>query len=265
MSVLAAFPRRADCGLLRHIGLENELAVDCRHDDHWNDSNALPSKLVPAITKRGLFQSVGWDGGGREFRTNPISLKALYQVRGERYLKEYYEELRQTTRTVESGGTHIHISVLDKDNVNLEANAMALSIAFFSQFQKIAGRQTAWARRPEAHSMTAIRTWLTNNWSNRHAPAARPLYYRSGFMLTPTQHQTLEFRGPQGSNDAHEVLAWVEFLQNVVKAANRNSVNGSRFGDLLKGKRIEAYVEGLEGWRTLTEADLNATVNIHSL
>lgn len=251
---MKAFPRDIDVQTvaIRHIGIENELYTG-------NDGRTVPPGLEDAINKRGLLQGIGWDGGGREFRTTPISLKSLRQVRGHKYLTEYYEHIKFNTKVVDSGGTHIHISILNKDHKNMESNATALGIAFFKQFQKIAGRKTHWAGIDYGKSIQEVRDCLEGNRSYRR------VYMRSGSMLSPTEHQTLEFRGPKGSNDAGEILAWTEFLENVVKASNRKSVDGVKFGDLLKGERIEKYVGALKGWRKLAQKDMNKTVNVTAL
>lgn len=254
---MKAFPRDIDVVslMVRHIGIESELQVG-------EDDYTVPDHLHMEITRHGLLQSVGWDGGGREFRTNPISCKSLKQVRGHKYLSEYFNNLKSETRVSDYGGTHIHISILEKDHKNLEANVVALATAFFPQFQKIAGRRTHWADRlSDLETIYDVHRWL----EGRRAKDGSRTYYAKGSMLAPTSHQTFEFRGPRGSNDAQEIFAWVEFLENVVKRANRKSVHGMKFADLIKGERIEAYVAGLEGWRELTADDLNATINVTAL
>jgi hypothetical protein len=253
---MKAFPRDITVKTMkeRHIGIENELGMltsSSRRD-------GLPSDFVEAISKRGLLDPyIGFDGGGREFRTVPISVKSvLKQKRGRTYLTEYYEFLKPATEVLRTGGTHIHISILDKDHKNLEANALALATGFFPQFQKVAGRQTSWAQKPYLFDIKAIQAEL-----DRRRSSNTRLYYRSGWILTPTMHQTLEFRGPKGSNDAAEILAWVEFINNVVKVSNRKSVNGIQFKDLLTGERISEYVKSIG----LTKYDLNKKLNVNAL
>lgn len=210
------------------------------------------SQIETEISKRGLLQSVGYDGGGREFRTNPISIRSLKQVRGFKYISEYYTVIREHTRVVKSGGTHIHISILGTDHPNLEVNATAMGIAFFNQFQKISGRKTNWAYRLEMRTLQEVRDMLA-----RYKMPNQRTYSRLSSMLNPTRYQTLELRGPKGSNDKEEVLAWIEFAENIAKVANRRSIEGIPFSKLLKGKRISAYVDALPKNRKLTEAELN--------
>ena len=151
----------------------------------------------------------------------------------------------------------------------MEANATALGMAFYEQFQKIAGRRTGWAWNLADFERTRVRIGnmdqLREYLQTRKNREGRRAYHLKGCMLNPTGHQTLEFRGPKGSNDADEVLAWAEFLENVVKAANRKSVDGIKFVDLLKGDRITKYMRRLRGWRKLTKADLNKIVNVTAL
>ena len=89
---MKAFPRDIEVRTMtvRHIGIENELAVEGKNEYDIQDPNRgnLPEKSMDKLSKHGIFQSIGHDGGGREFRTNPISLKAVYQVR--MFLLDYF-------------------------------------------------------------------------------------------------------------------------------------------------------------------------------
>jgi hypothetical protein len=252
-----AFPRDIEVATMkeRHIGIENELAVG-----PYNRGD-LPYKADILLSKRGLLNSIGHDGGGREFRTNPISIKSLKQVRGYKYLSEYYDILKKHTKVIGTGGTHIHISILDKDHENMESNATAIGIAFYKQFQKISGRKTSWAYRLGCNSIESVRSELRSNRYTHLEYANRRVYGRMSSMLNPTGHQTLEFRGPKGSNTKEEVLAWVEFLENIVKVSNRRSVEGVQFKKLLEGPHISAYVKKLPITRRLTKNDLEHTFN----
>lgn len=249
---MKAFPRDVTVQTMtvRHIGVENELGIKNR------DRDSDISEIEKGCSKRGLLQSVGFDGGGREFRTNPISIRSLNQVRGFNYLAEYYGILASNTEVLESGGTHIHISILNSDHENMESNATAMAITFHKQFQKIAGRKTHWAEQMREDTLGEVRNELA---ANRY-PNSRQ-YSRWGYMLNPTGHQTLEFRGPVGSNNCQEIFAWIEFIDNVVKLCNRESVEGVAFKELLKGERISAYVNSLTGWRKFTKAELEQKFN----
>jgi len=257
---MKAFPRDVEVKTMkvRHIGIESELGIK-RGDAYAVDISDIEAECK----KRGLLQNVGYDGGGREFRTNPISVRSLTQVRGHKYLMEYYEVLKKNTEVLTSGGTHIHVSILNTDHESLESNATAMAIAFYEQFQKISGRKTHWAYRDEQKTLDAVRQVLDRRKCKGHA--GRRTYFRRGSMLSPTHHQTFEFRGPRGSNDCEEILAWVEFLGNVMKACNRKSIEGVEFKQLLKGKRIEAYVSSLKGWRKLTKRELEQKFDGHNL
>lgn len=246
---MKAFPKDVEVKTMtiRHIGVENELGV-------LGEITAVSK----GCNKRGLLQSIGYDGGGREFRTNPISVRSLNQVRGCKYLTEYYGVLKANTEVLGSGGTHIHISILNSDHENMESNATAMAVAFFKQFQKISGRRTIWARQGHYNTIDEVRKNL------KYRKQSERVYSMKGSMLNPTWHQTLEFRGGQGSNDSEEILAWVEFLNNITKVCNRKSIEGVQFKQLLKGKRIEAYVESLKGfrnWRKLTKRELDQKFN----
>jgi hypothetical protein len=265
---MKAFPRDVTVQTMtvRHVGIENELGVNAEYDsddvDCWcccedccdcNEGDV--EEIEKGLSKRGLLRSIGFDGGGREFRTHPISVRSLNQIRGFKYVTEYYGLLSKNTTVLNSGGTHIHISILNTDHENTESNATAMATAFYEQFQKISGRKTSWASQRREHTIEEIRNFLESRKSESRT------YSTKGSMLNPTYHQTLEFRGPKGSNDSKEVLAWVEFLDNVVKTCNRESVEGIQFKRLLRGKRISAYVEGLTGWRKLTKIDLEQRFN----
>lgn len=253
---MKAFPRDVEVATMkeRHIGIENELIVGTQYQE-------VPPNITEKLRQRGFLNSVGHDGGGREFRTNPISIKSLLkQVKGNKYLCEYYDTLKSITKVADSGGTHLHISILNSDHPNMEANATALGVAFFEQFQKIAGRKTSWARsfgeRQQATTLAGVKERV-----NSHKSTRGRTYYLKGSMLGPTNHQTLEFRGPKGSNNKVEILAWAEFLDNVVKYANRDSVEGVKFGQLLEGNYISSYARGLKLLRRLSKKDLERTFN----
>jgi len=256
---MKAFPKDIDVANLkeRHIGVESELWVK-------TDSYQEVGHFEHRLKENWLLQSVGFDGGGREFRTNPIRIKSLLkQVTGRKYLTLYYAHLKNHTEVTESGGTHIHISILDGDHKNMESNAFALSTVFYEQFQKIAGRKTNWARKDGAGLKTIDD--CKKYCDDREREAGSRVYYMKGSMLGPTSHKTLEFRGPKGSNDVNEILAWVDFLNNVVKAANHKSIDGVKFGDLVKTDVIAAYIKDLPRGRRLTKRDLNKTVNAGKL
>lgn len=246
----------------RHIGIESELRIK---NDMTGEQN-VPRNVEYSLNEQGLLQSIGYDGGGREFRTNPISVKSiLKQVRGRKYLTRYYDILSESTEVSERGGTHIHISILDKDHVNMESNATALAMAFFSQFQKIAGRSSHWASRFHIDGVGNTDITKLREYLDRSRYICSRAYSHKGSMLNPTGHQTLEFRGGVGTNDIKDILAWIDFLNNVVKTSNRESVDGVKFGDLLKGETISEYVKGLKGWRKLSKRDLNKVVNVNAL
>lgn len=248
---MKAFPKDVTVQTMttRHIGVENELGIKNR--TRYDDISAIEREC----SKRGLLQSVGFDGGGREFRTNPISVRSLNQVRGFKYLTEYYGVLKNNTTVLQSGGTHIHISILGSDHKNMESNATAMAIAFYKQFQKIAGRKSSWARRGHETTLEEVKDSLRScNYGDR-------VYQRKGSMLNPTRHQTLEFRGGRGSNNSKEILAWIEFLDNVVRISNRRSIEGVQFKELLEGERISAYVKSLGSWRKISKRQLEQKFN----
>lgn len=254
---MKAFPRDIEVQTLsdRHIGVESELGIN------GGNIERLPSGLEDKLQEKGLLQDIGFDGGGREFRTNPISCKSvLKQVRGRKYLEAYYIELSHHTTVLDSGGTHIHISILDSDHVNMEANAVALATAFYEQFQKISGRNTHWARSFGLETIDEVKNYL-----NARRIGDSRVYGIKGSMLGPTRHKTLEFRGPKGSNNIGEILAWIDFVNRVVEVANRESVDGVKFGDLIKGSYITEYVENLPRNRRLSERDLNRKLNVEQL
>ena len=194
---MKAFPRDVTVQTMatRHIGIESELGIKNRN--RFDDI----SEIERGCDKHGLLQSVGYDGGGREFRTNPISIRSLNQVRGFKYLTEYYGLLARDTEVLRSGGTHIHISILNSDHENMESNATAMAVVFYRQFQNIAGRQSDWAPRSQYRTIDETREEL--NYRKEYGR----VYDMKGSMLNPTQHQTLEFRGGVGSTDGKEILA----------------------------------------------------------
>src|SRR5690349_8053335 len=98
---MKAFPRNIEVATMteRHVGIENELDITEMSVDNIYD----------ALSRHGILSDIGYDGGGREFRTVPISIKSLKQVRGHKYLSEYFDIIKPKSRVIGSGGTHIHI------------------------------------------------------------------------------------------------------------------------------------------------------------
>lgn len=237
---MKAYPRASDCKKVRHIGIETEIDITSTTEKR----SSLDQTNLVRLEYPGMV----------EFRTIPISVNSFHNVRGSKRIREHFDIIKSATKIAKWGGTHLHISILDKDNPNMEANALALTIAFYRQFQKISGRASTWARKPGANTIGAAKALVGDM---RDEYTRRRIYNRQFFMITPSGYQTLEFRGPKGSNDADEILAWAEFLENTVKVANQDSVNGVMFKDLLVGDRISAYCKKLK----LTAKELNKTLN----
>lgn len=241
---MRAFPRDSDCKKVRHIGIETEIDV----------IGTCPK--ASDLDEEGLQRYRA--GQGVEFRTIPISVRSLHGVRGTKRVQEHFDLIKSFTRVAQWGGTHLHISILDKDHPNLEANVISLTAAFFKEFQKVAGRRTEWAKRPEVKSLNDAKALVAimNIFGHRERR-----YSRRYLMITPSRYQTLEFRGPVGSNDSEEILAWADFLEKVIEVSNCDSVHGVQFKDLLVGDRISKYVSELIGWRVFTNRELNKKLN----
>ena len=264
---MKAYPRDVEVRKMksRHVGIENELYIKDSHaqqvDTGWGSSNRdFNDEVKRKLEESKILRDMTYDGGGRELRTVPIKLVAFYQKRGSLYIRNYYSTLKESTKTIRSGGTHVHMSILKGDHPNTEANVLAISTAFHEQMQKVCGRKSSWATKLQARNMEYIKRWLEVGYRGRGRT-----YVRGYLMITPTALQTMEMRGGKGSNDVDEVLAWVEMLKNIVEASNTDSVNGVVFEDLIKGEFISKYVNKLGGWRKIGKKDLKSKVDINNL
>lgn len=245
-------------GTHRAVGFENELQVNgLVFSMSWRKKTKI-KQLEKLIARRDIFREMHTDGGGIEFTTKPIKASALYQKRTMKYIEEYYENLKKATTPISTGGTHIHISVLKTDHENIILNAVIIAQEFFTQLQKISGRQVHWASKPpEEHSMEGTKRRLSRMSFTANG---QKVYNRAYWMITPTNKGTLEFRGPMGSNNMDEILAWQELFANIVKEANRESVKGLQFAQLLQGERISKYINEIQSgnitWRKLSAEEL---------
>ena len=245
-------------GTHRAVGFENELKVNGMEPTiYWRRRTKI-KQLEKLIARRDIFREMHTDGGGIEFTTKPIKASALYQKRTMKYIEEYYENLKKATTPISTGGTHIHISVLKTDHENMILNAVIIAQEFFTQLQKISGRQVHWASKPpEEDSKEGTKRRLS---SMSFTVNGQKMYNRAYWMITPTNKGTLEFRGPMGSNNVDEILAWQELFANIVKEANRESVKGLQFAQLIRGERISKYIDNIQNsgaqWRKLSAEEL---------
>lgn len=245
-------------GTHRAVGFENELQVNgLEFSMSWRKKTKI-KQLERLIARRDIFREMHTDGGGIEFTTKPIKANALYQKRTMKYMEEYYEHLKKATTPISTGGTHIHISVLETDHENTVLNAVIIAQEFFTQLQKISGRQVHWASRPPAeYSREDMKRRLSDMSFKANG---KKVYNRAYWMITPTNKGTLEFRGPMGSNKIDEILAWQELFANIVKEANRESVKGLQFAQLIRGERISKYINSIQDsdakWRKLSAEEL---------
>ena len=249
----------------RAIGIETEILIA-------NTSNSLTPVVTAAVPakmkqqlKDTLFREYHGDSGAIEFTTMPIKLESLKQGPGKKKLQNYFQVLQNFTRVSDNNGTHIHMSILDNDHTELESNVMCIIQAFSTQIHRLLGREASWARAPGVANKTEAKRVLSNTAMRPRKDQLRTLYRRQYFLITPTTKQTLEMRGPRGSNNYHEVMAWTEFLENVINAANKESVQGLEFKSLLEGPNLKAYVKTLYGARAISRAQMNFKLNEENL
>lgn len=198
---------------------------------------------------------VGYDGGGKEFVTHPDSI-TLFKNGGSERFKKIVDMLKEYTEADTCSGTHINISKLESDHENTKSNLYWMSMVFGAQFQKIFGRRSHWARipLPVNHFST-----LDNEAKVFRAPIRRPSI--KGMCLDPKgtiiveKEGRWEFRGPKATHDINEVLAWIEFCNNVLEACSQKSITNVKFEDLLRGNYIEAYAMRLRDERAITYSD----------
>lgn len=256
------YPKRLKLGKQRAVGIENELFMRGGRNQYITQGQKQSiNKKILAHTKT--------DCGAIEFVTKPILLSSLKWGNGKNQLDNYYKTIQKIAKVSRLNGSHIHISLLDTDRKDIVARVLFLQSIFYEQLQKVAGRKTTWAKSPGAMNMEIARDREENMCLGRMSACGKggvrrgrgtPSYLRGYYMITPTNKNTLEFRGPKGTVKTEEMLAWIELLHNIVKEANRPELSSLSFKDLLKGKNISRYVAGLPKYRQLTEEQLNQTL-----
>ena len=253
------YPKRLKLGKQRAVGIENELFMRGGRNQH------ITQRQKQSINKK-ILSHTKTDCGAIEFVTKPILLSSLKWGNGKNQLGNYYKTIQKIAKVSRLNGSHIHISLLDTDRKDIVARVLFLQSIFYKQLQKVAGRKTTWARSPGVMNMEIARkreeimclsAMPVYDKKGVTRGGRRPNYMRSYYMITPTNKNTLEFRGPKGTVKTEEMLAWIELLHNIVKEANRPELFSLSFKDLLKGKNISQYVASLPKYRQLTEEQLN--------
>lgn len=183
---------------------------------------------------------IGVDGGGREFATLPDSYGNYVKGGSERF-KKVVAFLERTTNADRDSGTHINISKLDSDTRTTWNNIYWYMMCFGPQLQKIFGRRSHWAKIPLPKEY-----FCSNSGSNMmfEVPTKRPKpewVYSKGSMVVDKGNR-YEFRGPKASHDLDEVLAWIQFCNNIVEICANGYIKDMPFAEALKGKYIRAYL-----------------------
>ena len=216
MPKINTVPASLKIGQQRAIGVENELHTRLSHNSakHERPSDSLFRMIAGKIGRENHY-----DSGAIEFTTHPIRISYAKSKTGYKEVSQYFERLKSITEVSRTNGTHIHISILREDHPLLEVRVLVIATAFYRQLQKIAGRETHWAQRANLRevSIDGAVEWLGTDRFNRNVSYRG----RSGTILGPSRYQTLEFRGPKGTNDYEEILAWTELLENIVRVSNR--------------------------------------------
>ena len=258
------YPQNMNLKKTRAIGIETEILVNSTQSSLTPvKSQQVPAKMKQQL-KNTLFREYHGDSGAVEFTTMPVKLDSLKKPAGKKKLQEYFQILQSYTTVSDNNGTHIHMSILNDDHEELEANVLCIVKAFQGQMHKLLGRNAHWAQAPGISNKAGAKRYL-GNIGSRPPLGTRTTYQRQYLLITPTRKQTLEMRGPRGSNNYHEVMAWTEFLENVINAANKESVQGLEFKSLLEGPNLKAYVKTLYGARAISRAQMNFKLNEENL
>ena len=252
------FPASLNLKKQRAVAIENELYSKDRRK--WQP----PSKNEYKKAAGSIGREYHSDCGAIEYTTKPLRLSYIRSKRGQRQLLSYYEGLSGIAKVSNHNGTHVHISLMDHDHPDIEARAIVIATQFYTQLQKIAGRNSLqWARSPGKETVESAKKCLRGmkfRKTNEYETPSRQSYGRQYWILTPTSRQTLEFRGPKGTVDPMEILAWTDLLENIVRVCNRKRLRTLHIREILKGKYLEPYVEKLVQEETLTQEDLAAKI-----
>lgn len=219
----------------RYFGLEQELGIKGNNSNTWGERENVYNK---AKARKLDMYNVSVDCGCIEYVSNPVPLSSI--VKGKR-IPELQRFLGDMGLKPDSkGGTHLHISLKERDNKWTTNNALYLAAQFYEEFQAICGRKSnRWAQKPMSIGYQAKEKVNENIFNPAQA------YSRYYWILTPTMHKTIEFRGPKGTRSINDIRAWAEFLDQIVRVSNQDSIEGVKFKDLIKGKHIEAKVDKL--------------------
>lgn len=219
----------------------NDIGYNEEYDDtDWTDRGDW---IKDTLAEKNVFVGgVGYDGGGKEFVTYPDSV-SHYKKGGSERFKNVISMLANCTNADSSSGTHIHISKLPSDTPTTWNNLYWFSMAFAPQIQKIFGRESHWCRTPLPE------TYFRENNNNGDSvvyelPQKQPVpanIYNKGTIIVNRDNR-YEFRGGKASHDIEEVLAWVEFCNNVVEMCANGYIKQMPFATVLQGKYIRKYL-----------------------
>lgn len=219
----------------RYFGLEQELGVKRDNTNTWHEK-----EYVYSIAKKKKLDmyNVSVDCGCIEYTSNPMVLSSIVKGKKIPELERFLGDMELTPDS--KGGTHLHISLKEKDNKWITNNALYLAAQFYEEFQAICGRKSPrWAQKPMSIGYDAQKKVKERIFDPKQK------YNRYYWILTPTMYKTIEFRGPKGTRSINDIRAWAEFLDRIVRVSNQDSIEGVKFKDLIKGKHIEAKVDKL--------------------
>lgn len=205
------------------------------------------NKREPAVNHawdfRDIVLGVNHDGADIEFQTHPLQLSKIYS---NTQLQRWYNRLDLFAKENLLSGTHIHMTKLDANSSVVKW----IEACFGPQIQKVAGRISSYAYPTPGENKTRATIRMGSN-------------SKSDMFTINNSGETIEWRGPKSSTRIQDILAWIEFFENIMKVADKEEP--ITFAKLCEGRYITPYVESFKGDRAITPEEMEATTEVKTI
>lgn len=220
----------------RFIGLEIEttrnLQVLPKQEDlKWSDSaysmrdtekERLGEILDPS---QKMIAMIGPDGDDIEIITQPMSKKILISSTP----INFFNNINRYCFPAERSGTHIHVSMTQKDKRNLWRNLYWFSIVFDKQLYAIFRRRSNWALSPKVIYKDRHKTKISISDTTKDK---YPTLGNKGTIIVKRTN-TYECRAGAATTSTQELIAWAQLFYNIVEFCNQKDIVGHRFEEVL--------------------------------
>lgn len=220
----------------RFIGLEIETTRNLQvlpqqEDLKWHESayemnDTEKEKLSEILDpSQKMIAMIGADGDDIEVITQPMSKKILMSAR----TISFFRNINRYCYPAERSGTHIHVSMTQKDKRNLWRNLYWFSIVFDKQLYAIFRRRSNWALSPKVIYKDKHKTKISISDTTKDK---YPTLGNKGTIIVKRTN-TYECRAGAATTNTQELIAWAQLFYNIVEFCNQKDIVGHRFEEVL--------------------------------